>query len=454
MKRVLFPPLVCSLLFSVLCFTLFQPAWSKTLTTGPVLIIDIEGAITPAKKEYLRSSLKVAERKQARLFVLRLNTPGGLLNSMQEMVADLLEAKVPTVVYVTPSGGGAISAGVFITLAGHFAYMAPGTNIGAAHPVTGGGKDIEGDMRAKLENYAASLVRAIADKHGRNAEWAEKAVRESVALTAKEAFAENVIDGLAADLPKLLSEIEGKTVTVDGQPVSIAGLSEAPQEVLQMSFRQRAIDLLCNPNIALLFGFFAMLLIWFELYAPGGFVAGTIGVICLVLSLIAGQALPFNEGGVILLVLAFGFFVAEMIVPAFGFWGIAGIVCLILGSIYFIDTDEVWSARGFTVSKLFVAAAATVMCTVMGTVAYAVFRSAGVNLNKKRDKLVGKTATVKSAFAGVQGSDHIYGKVLFEGRELSAQFTVADTQLPQEGSTVKIVDIEQSGRSVIVEPQT
>ena len=441
------------LLCSILCLPHIDRVEAEPRDSGPVVIADVDGPITPAKKEYLRSSLATAEKKQARLFVLRLNTPGGLISSMQEMVADLLEAKTPTAVYVTPSGGGAISAGVFITLAGHFAYMTPGTNIGAAHPVSGGGKDIQGDMRAKVENYAASLIRAIADKRGRNAEWAEKAVRESVAITAKEALEEKVIDGLASDLNKLLSEIEGKTITIEGLPVTLMGLESAPRETLEMNFRQRTIDLLCNPNIALLFGSFAMLLIWFELMSPGGFVAGTIGVICLVLSLIAGQALPFTQGGVILLIIAFLLFVAELIVPAFGFWGIAGMVCFVLGSIYLVDTEQIWSASGFfEVSMWFVAAAALVMCVVMGSLTYAIFRSAGVNLKRKRKSLVGKNALVHSVFASTDGNSFAYGKVGLEGKVYSANFRLSGVELPAEGAAVTIVDIDESGRAVIVKP--
>ena len=180
------------------CITLAQVGVLCSPSTADaereIHIIRINGPISTASDDYLKTSVARAEAENARLLIIELNTPGGLLTSMQTMVETLLEAKVPTVVYVSPSGGGAISAGVFITMAGHFAVMAPGTTIGAAHPVTGTGQDVSGDMRAKIENFAVSHAKAIAEQRGRNAEWAEKAVRESEAITDREALEKGVID--------------------------------------------------------------------------------------------------------------------------------------------------------------------------------------------------------------------------------------------------------------------
>jgi membrane-bound serine protease (ClpP class) len=423
-----------------------RPGW------GPVVVIDIEGSINPAKDEYLRTSLEAASSQNARLFVVRLNTPGGLLASTKTMVENLLEADIPTVVYVTPRGGGAISAGVFITLAGHFAYMSPGTNIGAAHPVSSGGGDIKGDMRAKLENYAASLIKAIAEQRGRNAEWAEQAVRESVAITADEALTEGVIDGIAGNLDRLLDDLENKTISIKGDVLTLHGLRSAPQELIEQGFRNTLIDILCDPNIAILLGFGAMLGFVIEFYTPGGFIAGTVGVICLILSLIAGQTLPINHGGVALLVLAGVLFIVECVVPSFGFWGIAGIVCLFLGSIYFVDTTAVWTAAGFAVNLILVSVFALVLACFMFGVGYAVFVSKRGSLVKKKDSLVGQTGRIFKVFSGVEGREFAYGRIEVEGRTYPADFRIVDGRKPSPGDSVTVVDLDQTGRRVVTKP--
>ncbi|MCB0324705.1 MAG: ATP-dependent Clp protease proteolytic subunit, partial [Bdellovibrionales bacterium] len=204
-SRILFRRLwllfgVCSLVLGVLDLPLLAAP------DRPIVEIVINGPISPATDDYLRTSVDRAVEADARLLLIRLNTPGGLLNSMQTMVETLLEAPLPTVVYVSPAGGGAISAGVFITMAANVAVMAPGTTIGAAHPVGGDGQDVQGDMRAKIENFTASLIKAIAEQRGRNVKWAEQAVRESVAITDQEAVKEGVVDFVAADLQKLIAE--------------------------------------------------------------------------------------------------------------------------------------------------------------------------------------------------------------------------------------------------------
>ena len=408
---------------------------------GTVVVIEVDGAINPATDDFLKSSLAKAEQQDAKLFVLVLNTPGGLLTSMQTMVESLLEAKVPTVVYVSPSGGGAISAGVFITLAGHYAVMAPGTTIGAAHPVLSSGGDVKGDMGAKVENFAVSLVKAIAEQRGRNVKWAEQAVRDSVAITDREAEQEGVIDFVATDIDRILEKLEGRTVDVQGSPVTLSNLKTAPRQNIAMNLKQTIVNILADPNIAILLGLGALLGIGIELYHPGGIVPGVFGVICLVLSLIAGQVLPISLGGVALLVLAAMFFGVEVFIPSFGIWGVAGIICLVLGSIYFIDTDQVWSGPEFAVDKPLIGSIAAFVGLLLLAVCYLAVKSAKRSVTTGREGLLGKTARIHSEFQSKDG--FATGKVLVMGEIWDAQYRVSEGgELPELGQKVIVKSIE------------
>ena len=233
--------------------------------------------------------------------------------------------------------------------------------------------------------------------------------------------------------------------------IRLTGLAEAPRETVEMGFRSSVIDFLCNPNIALMLGYIAMLAFTIEFLMPGGFIAGTIGVICIVLSLVAGQSLPINSGGLVLLFIAFILFIVELLVPSFGFWGIAGIVCLVIGSIYFIDTDLVWGAAGFTVDLVFVSVFSVLMLIIFSAIAFLVFRTKKLDLRKEKDALIGAKANVLRFFSGVEGSKHVYGKVDFEGRELPASLQGKHAPLPDSGTVVTIVAIENDGSRVIVE---
>lgn len=407
---------------------------------GPIIEATIDGTINPATDDYLRSAMNQAERRGARLFILRLNTPGGLLNSMQTMVETILEAPVPTVVYVSPAGGGAISAGVFITLAGNVAAMAPGTTIGAAHPVLGGGGEIKGDMRAKVENFTASLIKAIAEQRGRNVEWAEKAVRESVAITDKEAVTEGVVDLVASDVPKLLAEIEGKTVTVNGSPVTLSGLADAPIEKVEMSLKQIVVNILADPNIAILLGLAAMLGIGIEFYHPGGVIPGVVGVICLVLSLVAGQILPINYGGLALLLLSGAFFAVELFLPAFGVWGAAGILCLVLGSLYVVDTDAVWAVEGLTVDTWFIATMAGIVGLLLSAVCYLAIKSRAQAARTGAKGMVGEVATVIGSFTEKAGC--YQGRVEAMGERWRAVMEPGQ-EAPSIGERLRVLEVRE-----------
>ena len=241
------------------------------VTTGADTVIDVhqvEGIINPVVVEYMTDSIRRAEEARAVAVIFQLDTPGGLVDSTREIVKALLNANVPTVVYVAPSGARAASAGTFITMAAHVAAMAPGTNIGAAHPVSGEGKDIEGDMRQKAENDLAAFARSIAEKRQRNAEWAEKAVRESVAVTEVEAREQRVIDMIAEDIPDLVQQLDGRQVTLVRDTVTLH-TAGATVRVQQMTWRQRLLAALSHPQIALMLLSLGSIGLLVELYNPG-----------------------------------------------------------------------------------------------------------------------------------------------------------------------------------------
>jgi membrane-bound serine protease (ClpP class) len=301
--------------------------------------LTIDGTINAATVTYVRDGLHQAQARGAAALLIQLDTPGGLLESTRLIVKDILGSPIPVIVYIAPSGGGATSAGVFITLAAHVAAMAPGTNIGAAHPVDGQGGNIEGTMGEKVENFAASLSRTIAERRGRNVEWAEKAVRKSVSATEREAVKLKVVDFVATDVADVLAKANGRTVDVAGKPVVLA-LADAPVEPIPMRLGQKIFDFLANPNLAYLLFMAGLLGLYVEFTNPGLVFPGVAGVICLLIGLAALQMLPVNYAGLALLVLGVGMLVAEAFLPSFGVVGIGGIVAFVIGSLLLFDTPD------------------------------------------------------------------------------------------------------------------
>jgi membrane-bound serine protease (ClpP class) len=351
--------------------------------------IVVVGSINPAVADYVASSIASAEKDGAAALVLRLDTPGGLLTSMKAVVQSLLASEVPVIVYVAPGGASATSAGVFVAMAGHVAAMAPGTTIGAAHPVSGDGRDVEDDMRAKVENFAVSFVESIAERRGRNVEWAEKAVRESVSITETEAAALRVVDFVADDLAAVLDRSEGLEVDVAGVKrrlsfASARGLDGKPRVVdVAMTFRQRVLHVIADPNIAYLLMMAGLLGLYLELSNPGSILPGVTGVICLLLALVASQVLPISSTGAILVVVGLTFLVAETFVPSFGVLGFGGLVALTLGSL-FLYTPE----SQLDVSPTLVMTTLAIFATAVGGVAWILVRNRGVHARTGSEGLV------------------------------------------------------------------
>jgi membrane-bound serine protease (ClpP class) len=304
------------------------------------MIIDLVGAISPGSAAFLKRGIEEAEEREVHLVVIRLDTPGGLGSSMRTMVKSILNSSVPVVVYVAPKGAGAASAGVMITVAAHVAAMAPGTNIGAASPVTVGGGEIQGTMSTKVMNDMASYGRGIAKDKGRNAEWVEKAIREAVSITAREAVKMKVVDLVAEDLEELLEVLDGREVALkDGKKIlKTKGLT---QSFYKPGFRDGILKMISDPNISFILLIIGAAGLYFEFSNPGAIFPGVIGAISLIMAFYSFQALPVNYTGLILIALAIIFFIAEVKVTSYGVLSMGGVVSLALGSLMLFEDVKV-----------------------------------------------------------------------------------------------------------------
>jgi membrane-bound serine protease (ClpP class) len=316
---------------------------------GPIAVARIDGSINPASSDYLQRAIQESAQLEAAILLIELDTPGGLVTSTQDIIQAMLASRVPIVVYVAPQGAWAGSAGTFITLAAHVAAMAPGSSIGAAHPVEIGGAPApaaEGEEKRgpshaerKAENMLAAFIESIAKKRKRNVEWAEKAVRESVAVTAEEALELHVIDLVAGSRAELLEELDGRVVETDAGPVRLA-LAGASQHAIEMGLVTRVLDVIADPNVVALLFMAGLALLYVEVSQPGLIVPGVLGAGCLVLALIAVQILPFSWMGVMLVLLGAGLLVAEVFVTSFGLLFAGGLACLLIGGALMFDRPD------------------------------------------------------------------------------------------------------------------
>lgn len=301
-----------------------------------VYIISVSDAISPGVSDFLVNSIEKASDQQAACTIIELNTPGGLVDSMREIVMAIYKSRVPVVVFVSPSGGRAASAGVMITMAADIAAMAPGTNIGAAHPVGAGGKEINKTMNEKVLNDMVAYVKSIAKKRDRNAEWAEKAVRESVSATETEALNDNIIDLIAEDTNDLIDQLNGWEVKGKGK----LDLTQVNKIIIKEGLRTKILKTISNPNIAYILMMLGMAGLYFELSHPGSIFPGVIGGICIILAFFAFQTLPVNYAGILLIILAIIFFIMEMKISSYGLLSVAGVVSLFLGSIMLFEKES------------------------------------------------------------------------------------------------------------------
>jgi membrane-bound serine protease (ClpP class) len=301
-----------------------------------VLVIRVTGIINPVSSEFISKNIAAANEMQAEVLVIELDTPGGLDSSMRDIVKDIISSSVPVAVYVAPSGARAASAGAFITLAAHIAAMAPGTNIGAAHPVAMGGK-MDETMAEKATNDAAAYIRSLAERTGRNAKWAEDAVRKSISATETEALKENVIDLVSKDLDSLLKDINGRKVTtITGEKT--LGTADSTLTRREAGLRYKILSFISDPSVAyllLLLGFYGL---FFELTNPGTIFPGVTGAIFLILAFYSFQTLPVNYAGLLLILLAIVLFVLEIMIVSAGLLTIGGIISMVIGSLMLFES--------------------------------------------------------------------------------------------------------------------
>ena len=298
----------------------------------------IDGSINPASADFIHNGIEKAAREKAECIIIHLNTPGGLLKSTRVIVSDILESPVPVVVYVSPGGAHAGSAGVFITLASHIAAMAPGTNIGAAHPVTLQ-QQMDSTMSEKTTNDAAAFIRTIAEKRHRNIEWSENAVRKSFSYSETEALEDSAIDLIAKDEAELLAKINGKTVELVSGTKTLHTASATVKEH-KMSAWEKLLDIISDPNIAYILFLLGMYGLMFELYNPGSILPGIVGVIALILALYSMHTLPINYAGLALIVFAIILFLLEIKIVSHGLLAIGGVISLLLGSMMLIKSNS------------------------------------------------------------------------------------------------------------------
>lgn len=392
--------------------------------TGEVYVVEVSGTINPGLSEYVIRSMEKASREGAACVVIQLDTPGGLALSMRSIVMAILASEIPVVVYVSPSGARAASAGVMVTLSADIAAMAPGTNIGAAHPVNLGQKEMDKVMAEKVVNDMVAYTKSIAEKRGRNSEWAEKAIRESVSVTEKEALKLKVIDLIAEDLDDLIEKIDGRELKEKGT-LHTKGVMRV---VLKESLRDKILKTLSDPNIAYLLMMIGMAGLYFELSHPGAIFPGVIGAISLILAFFAFQTLPVNYAGILLIALALILFILEMKVASYGLLSLGGIVSLFLGSLMLFEGG----APGLRPSWRVLIPTVIMVSGFFVVVAGLVFRS---QISKPRtgDKgLIGEVGVVKERLAPV-------GKVFVHGELWNAEAP----EPIEAGTKVRVVGVDQ-----------
>jgi membrane-bound serine protease (ClpP class) len=372
--------------------------------SAPVYLVRISGAISPGNADFLDSAIHKADAEGAGCLIVMLDTPGGLAESMRKMVMAIYGSRIPVVVYVAPSGARAASAGVMITMAADVAAMAPGTHIGAAHPVNAGGKDLDETMAEKVTNDMVAFVKSIAEKRERNIEWAEKAVRESVSVTEIEALEKKIIDLVAQDVDDLVAQINGLEIKGKG-PIDI----DPDNRIwIAETVRTRILKALSDPNIAYILMMIGLAGLYFELSHPGAVLPGVIGSIALILAFYSLQTLPVNIAGVLLILLALIFFILEMKIASYGLLSVAGIVSLLLGSMMLFDRSGGRIGISWTVMVPTISLVGGFFVVVAGLV----FRSRTRRPMTGESGLIGETGVVRTPLAPT-GRIQVHGELWF-----------------------------------------
>jgi len=401
-------------------------AAEREVAEGSVVVITLDGAISPAAADYAVRGMRKAADQRAALVVLKLDTPGGLDTSMRRIIKAILASPVPVATYVAPDGARAASAGTYILYGSHIAAMAPATNLGAATPVSiGGGDDgikpaerrskdkakaeappsTKDSLRSKQINDAAAYIRSLANMRGRNADWAERAVREAVSLSASEALKLKVIDLVARDIPDLLKQLDGRRVTAAGAERTLKTAGATLVEV-EPDWRTQLLMVVTDPSVAVILMMIGIYGLIFEFMNPGFVLPGVLGGICLLIALYAFQLLPINYAGIALIVLGIAFIIAEAFMPSFGALGIGGVIAVAFGMVILIDPEV---APGFEIPLAFIAGLSAMMGLALFATVYLALKARRQPVVSGREDLRGADAVVLEDFEG-EGWARVHGE--------------------------------------------
>ena len=412
----------------------------RAQTTSPTRIdvLTIKGTINPVLVDYIGRGIARAEETGAQAVIIQMDTPGGLDTAMRDIIQGIVNAQIPVVVYVSPAGARAASAGAYITLSAHVAVMAPNTAIGAATPIAMGGDGeapMSDELKAKIINDAVAYIRDIAESHGRNAEWAEKAVREGVSATSQEALELNVVDMITPDLNALIAQLDGRQVTMlDGSVITLQ-TKDVPINHVRMKTIENFLYVIADPNIAFLLLSLATLGIMIEIFNPGLIFPGVVGAICGILAFYSLGQLPVNIAGVLLIILAFGLFIGEVLTTTFGLFTMGGVVSLVIGSLILFQG----ASPVFRVDPWLIAIVTISIASVFAFVVNRAIRAHRKQARTGREDLIGKRAIVKVAIDPE-------GTVFFKGERWAA---ISEQGRIEPGEEVIITSIDGLTLNVI-----
>jgi len=432
-------PFLFSLLLLLALFGARSPLYADD-HAAQVRAVQVAGVINPVVADFITAELAAANAGNARAFMIELDTPGGLDSSMRTIIQQILGSRLPVIVYVSPSGARAASAGALITLAADFAAMAPGTNIGAAHPVAiGGGSAQDETMTEKVVNDAVAYARSIADQRGRNRDWAAQIVRESISTAAREALELKVIDLVAADQAALLAALDGRTYLRNGQALTL-DTTGAAVSYAEMTWRQEILNTISSPNVAYMLLMLGILGIFFEISQPGVILPGAVGALALLLAFLGLQTLPVNYVGVLLILLAIILFILEVKVVSFGMLTIGGLVALTFGSLILIESPQPY----LQISRVVIAATVAVCGGFISLVLYFVVRVQKTRFFSGLEGMIGEHGTAVTAL-------NPRGRVFLHGEywDARAEATV------DEGSEIEVVGAEPNLKLLVraIEPE-